>query len=238
MEIVLQKKGDKIIAYDDRTAKSYSIEELQKLALTGDSQAQMAMSDYYFAIKDYEGTVAWLTKAAENGYAGAQTTLGYAYYTGMMGVKKDPEKAEEWLRKAAEQGHAGGQAGLGSCYFSKEDYVNAKIWLEKAVAQGYADPYHEQAKMKLEVVMALLGTDYAPKQSQQAEAKTYARMGNDGVRKMYEYACTNLEHRDGKWFCGKFGEFGETTASAGPCRSYNHPQPRHYPPYYCPLANK
>ena len=162
MEIIIQKHGDKITAYDDRTAKTYTIEELQNLASNGDSEAQNAMGSYFFGMKSIDEAMAWFKKAAENGNADAQWKVACPYFTGAFGVKKDSEKAEHWFRKAAEQGHAGGQAGLGACYFGKKDWANAEIWLEKAAAQGHADPNHEQTKMSLEAVKLFLKADYKP----------------------------------------------------------------------------
>ena len=162
MKIVIQKKDNKITAYDDRTARTYSIEELQNLASNGDSEAQNAMGSYFLGMKNIDEAMAWIKKAAENGSADAQWKVGCANYVGGFGVRKDLEKAEEWFRKAAEQGHAGGQAGLGGCYFAKSNWANAKIWLEKAVAQGHADPNHEQTKVSLEAVKLFLKADYKP----------------------------------------------------------------------------
>ena len=162
MEIVIQKHGDKITAYDDRTAKTYSIEELQNLAANGDSEAQNAMGSYFFELKNIDEAMAWYKKAAENGNADAQWKLGGSYFAGAFGVKKDLEKAESWLRKSAEQGHAGGQCGLGGCYFAKNDWVNAKHWLEKSVAQGPANKNYAEAKHMLEAVMMFLKADYKP----------------------------------------------------------------------------
>ena len=46
----------------------------------------------------------WYRKAAEQGYARAQSNLGLAYEYG-RGVGKDNREAVRWYRKAAEQGH-------------------------------------------------------------------------------------------------------------------------------------
>ena len=54
-------------------------------------------------------------KAAAEGNAAAQTTLGLMYATG-DGVEKDEAAAVEWFRKAAAQGHAEGLLNLGLAY--------------------------------------------------------------------------------------------------------------------------
>ena len=47
--------------------------------------------------------VRWFRKAAEQGYARGQASLGFMYEKG-RGVEKDENLALEWYRKAAEQG--------------------------------------------------------------------------------------------------------------------------------------
>ena len=51
-------------------------------------------------------------KAAEQGQAEAQYTLGFMYAKG-EGVPQDYAEAMKWFRKAAEQGHAEAQHNLG-----------------------------------------------------------------------------------------------------------------------------
>ena len=58
--------------------------------------------------QDAGKTVEWSRKAAEQGNANAQCSLGMCYGRG-EGVRKDTEKAVEWWRKAA------GVAGMTSC---------------------------------------------------------------------------------------------------------------------------
>ncbi|MBQ2347641.1 MAG: sel1 repeat family protein, partial [Clostridia bacterium] len=53
--------------------------------------------------RDYRKAVYWLSKAAEQGNAGAQYELGICYFLG-NGVVKDHKKAVYWLNKAAAQG--------------------------------------------------------------------------------------------------------------------------------------
>ena len=47
----------------------------------------------------------WYAKAAEQGYAPAEFTLGKHYSQIMNGVENDPEKGILWLTRAAEQGY-------------------------------------------------------------------------------------------------------------------------------------
>ena len=55
--------------------------------------------------KDDAEAVKWLRKAADQGHAAAQTSLGNAY-AGGRGVAKDETEALNWYRKAADQGNA------------------------------------------------------------------------------------------------------------------------------------
>ena len=54
--------------------------------------------------KDYTEAVKWWRKAAEQGNADAQYSLGVCYFFG-HGVTKDEAEAVKWLRKAAGLGH-------------------------------------------------------------------------------------------------------------------------------------
>ena len=57
----------------------------------------------------------WYRKAADQGDALAQSTLGNCYLFG-QGVLKDEVEAVKWLRKAADQGADYAQYYLGRCY--------------------------------------------------------------------------------------------------------------------------
>ena len=54
---------------------------------------------------------AWFYKAASQGHAAAQFSLGVAYASG-KGVDKDEVQACKWYEKAARQGFAGAQYNL------------------------------------------------------------------------------------------------------------------------------
>jgi len=83
-----------------------------------------------------------LQSLAEQGNAGAQSNLGYMYYSG-EGVPKDPVEAVKWFRKAADQGDADAQTNLGIMYEGvkgvSRDLAEALKWYRKAADQGNAD---------------------------------------------------------------------------------------------------
>jgi TPR repeat protein len=78
-------------------------------------------------------------KAAEEGHAWAQYSLGVMYAKG-DGVPEDDAEAAKWYRKAAEQGDPDAQGNLGILYALgsgvPEDYVQAYMWFNLAAAQG------------------------------------------------------------------------------------------------------
>ena len=79
-------------------------------------------------------------KAAEAGYAPAQTALAHCYSWG-IGIPKDDAEALKWYRKAAEQGFAQAQNALGVIYADgigvEKDEKLAIEWCRKSAEQGY-----------------------------------------------------------------------------------------------------
>ena len=65
--------------------------------------------------QDDAEAVIWYRRAAEQGHAGAQYSLGRMYDIG-RGAPEDDAEAVRWFRLAAEQGHAGAQYSLGLMY--------------------------------------------------------------------------------------------------------------------------
>jgi tetratricopeptide (TPR) repeat protein len=88
---------------------------------------------------DYEEAVKWYRKGAEQGYAKAQSNLGYMYYEG-YGVTRDYREAIKWYRKSAEQGNADAQYNLGEMYQNGKgvpaNREKAIEWYRKAAGQG------------------------------------------------------------------------------------------------------
>jgi len=64
---------------------------------------------------DYATAIQIFRQLADQGYARAQTNLGFMYQTG-LGVTQDYATALRWGRKAAEQGEAVAQYTLGNMY--------------------------------------------------------------------------------------------------------------------------
>ena len=111
-----------------------------------------AASEYLVAIeyqkgdlvpRDFVQAADWYRKAAEQGYAPAQYSLGMLFQQKESGIMKDDAQAAAWLRKAADQGNAQAQAALGLCFTLgqgvPQDDAQAAAWYQKAVAQNNAD---------------------------------------------------------------------------------------------------
>jgi hypothetical protein len=91
--------------------------------------------------KDYVEAVKWYHKAAEQGYADAQDTLGMMYFGGQS-VREDYAESAKWYRKAAEQEHKYAQHSLAVMYFEgqgvPQDYAEAMRWFRKLADRGDA----------------------------------------------------------------------------------------------------
>ena len=88
---------------------------------------------------DYATAMVFFRKAADQGNASAQFSIGRMYYSG-QGVPKDDVQAVQWYRKAADQGYAVAQIFLGGMYRDgqgvPQDYALAVQWQRKAADQG------------------------------------------------------------------------------------------------------
>ena len=91
--------------------------------------------------RDYSEAAKWLAKAAEQGNAPAQNSLGVLYREG-RGVPQDSQKAFGLFQQAAERGDAKAQANLGSAYYHgggvERDPVQALVWLKLGTEQEEA----------------------------------------------------------------------------------------------------
>jgi hypothetical protein len=84
----------------------------------------------------------WYRKAAEQGYAPAQSGLGILYDLG-QGVSQDYQQALSWYAKAAEQGDRKAQNNLGFMYGEgkgvAQDRSTAHMWFNIAGVRGHED---------------------------------------------------------------------------------------------------
>ena len=89
--------------------------------------------------QDYVEAARWYRRAAEQGDAGAQTSLGVIYANGYS-VLRNYDEAARWWHRAADQGDASAQANLGVMYDKgygvPQDNVEAAQWYRRAAEQG------------------------------------------------------------------------------------------------------
>ena len=92
--------------------------------------------------KDEDEAAQWYQKAAEQGHAEAQASLGLMYVLG-RDVPKDEAKAVQWFQKAAKQGNANGQAALGWMYMEGRGVIRDKdkgcALLRDSAEQGHGE---------------------------------------------------------------------------------------------------
>ncbi len=116
---------------------------LREQAITGNAWAQWAEGRrQFYREKNNIAAVEWTRKAADQGFAAAQCTLGSMYEKG-LGVAKSPSLALEWWCKAATQGFSFAQYHLGEKYSGglgvEKNYSLAIEWHRKAAEQGLAE---------------------------------------------------------------------------------------------------
>ena len=132
------------------------IGELRRRAEQGDAESQAVLGSTYFGAyydgkavrQDYAEASKWYRKAAEQGHAFAQFTLGCMHSDG-QGTPRDDAEAVKWWRRAAEQGNADGQFNVGYAYANgkgvPQDQAEAVKWYRKSADQGDADAQVEVA---------------------------------------------------------------------------------------------
>jgi len=125
----------------------------------------------YFKKGNGKEAVAFFRKAAEQGDAEAQNSLGVMYAKGEEVVQSDTEAAK-WYKKAAEQGLATAQFNLGVMYQKGEGVFQSDTeaikWHKKAAEQGNAE-----AQKNFDVLSDLL------EKEAKAKVKVKAKEYND-----------------------------------------------------------
>ena len=180
------------------------LEEIKKVALKGDPEAQFKLGAAYQkgegVEEDQAQAIHWFRLSAEQGHAGAQSNLGVIYHRG-EGVEQDNEQAIHWFRLAAEQGNAVGQNNLGVSYYLGEgveqDYEQAVHWTRLAAEQGlaqaqsalgssYAEGEGVEQDYELAVHWARLAAEQGDAESQNNLGVSYYL--GEGVEQDYEQA--------------------------------------------------
>ena len=136
MQDLCQLLGRSYKAPSKATTNNTKAEE-DSLNMTAEEMTKRAYG--FYKSKNYAEAAKWYLKAAEQGFAQAQCSLGYMYAHG-EGVKEDKVEAIKWYRKAAEQGEDTAQWRLGNMYDSgsgvRQDKTEAAKWYRKSAEQG------------------------------------------------------------------------------------------------------
>ncbi len=127
----------------DRGKYAVALDIWQPLAEQGNPDAQTGLGNMYLGgygvERDEAAAMAWFRKAADQGHANGQLSLGGLYY-----ARKEYSSAASWYRRAAEQGNAVAQIRLGRQYAEgvglSRDYVQAFKWFTVAAQRG-SDSY-------------------------------------------------------------------------------------------------
>jgi len=125
--------------------------QIQKKAEANNPEAQTILASCYDLGRNVapnrKENIRWLTLAANQGYAPAESELGHIYLYG-SGIPSDYRQAFVWAEKAAPQGEAEAQRDLAFMYEQgfgvKADAQQAIFWNRKAAAQG-----ERQAQLQL-----------------------------------------------------------------------------------------
>ncbi len=122
---------------------------LLKEAYGGNAKAQHELGAYYeYYENDFEEAFNWYKKAADQGLAGAQYSVGSAYDLG-QGVEQNSEKAIKWYQLSVEQNHVWAQYNLAICYLNGDgvplDQQKAAQLMKKAAEQGHGDAQNNLA---------------------------------------------------------------------------------------------
>ncbi|MEO6421959.1 MAG: tetratricopeptide repeat protein [Candidatus Nitrotoga sp.] len=125
-----------------------NLAQLKKSAEEGDANSQYELAwmydtgaNYKVLSKDTRKAAEWYEKAAIQGHAEAQASLGMLYVNG-DGVSKDYVKGVDWLQKASAQGNANAQLNLGWLYRDNKgipkNAAKALEWWQNAAERGFA----------------------------------------------------------------------------------------------------
>ena len=122
-------------------------EKLFEKAESGNVNAQIALAEHYFHVKQNPGSAFhWWYQAALAGNATAQCSVGCCYLSG-CGTTKNITNAIEWFHKAAHQEDKKAQYYLGECYAGgngvTKDIQLALSWYQKSAEQGYDKAQYE-----------------------------------------------------------------------------------------------
>jgi len=126
---------------------------VKSAANKGVAQAQLLLGCTLYALgpnQDYKMSFHWISKAANQGNAVAQSMLAHLYRFG-FGTEANQSLANEWELKAAENGEVESAYNLGMAYlFGRGMNTNkgkSALWFKRAADQGHVQAQFELAKL-------------------------------------------------------------------------------------------
>ena len=120
---------------------------LWPLARNGNAKAQNKVGNLYYygragLNKNYRKAYEWFLRAAKQGLAEAQFSVGIMYSLG-RGASRDDRLAEKWFLKSANQNNSYAQAALGILYEGKKNYPEALKWYIKSAKNKNTTAYYK-----------------------------------------------------------------------------------------------
>ena len=105
---------------------------------------------HFYQKRDYTNAFEWFEKAANQGFAEAQCSLGWMYENG-EGIPQDGQKAVKWYKKAVEQGDKKAAYNLGVIYgigkLIDKDATRAVRWFKEAAEKGLIEAAYNLGEM-------------------------------------------------------------------------------------------
>ena len=137
---------DSGLAAMDRGHFATAIRAWLPLAEAGSAEAQNNLGHMYEeglgVSQNYQTSMDWYRRAAEQDLPEAQHNVGLLYYNG-YGVQANPREGVRWFRQSAEQGLDASEYMMGLAYYEGEgvelDYSEARKWFTKGAKKGYPD---------------------------------------------------------------------------------------------------
>jgi TPR repeat protein len=156
--------------------------------------------------KDDAQAVSWYRKAADQGFAAAQSNLGLMYLAG-RGVQHDDGVGAAWLLKAAQQGEATAQHNIGFLFDNgrglPRDAERALAWYRKAAENGSVEARSllqarndsDNATLRSLAVLGLLGIGIMALSSGSPDGKDKKHSSSRKSEYEYEMERIDREHR-------------------------------------------
>lgn len=187
------------------SAQESAMARIQRLAQTGDANAQLTMGERFeqgLGISQNYATAAhWYRRAADAGLAAAQHRLGRLLWRG-LGVDQDEEAAFGWISAAAKQGDPEALFDLAQLYErgigTSADQAAAALAYGRAAARDHSDAavslavmYHEGRGVAQDIAQArdlYLGPAEAGNARAQNNLGLIYSRGEGGVEQDYDQA--------------------------------------------------